>query len=689
MAVPNIDPAPPSCSEMPHSQPAAAFAEKVKAELKAAASAGLYGLGLATSVCLALYISFCLELESPYWAGQTALTVSQFELGGSLRKAGFRLAGTLLGASVAIALTICFPQSRAGILVGLAVWGASCGFVSPFFQNSVGYVATLAGYTAAIIVSGAIQDPGKILQVAVSRTTEIAVGITCVTLVASLTSVGHARRQVAGKLAGIATAILGHIMQSLNPDAHQGAASSDARTDLMRRTVALGKLWNPLIGENRDLARRQRALRAGFYGLFDALSEWRALAAHLSLLAPDQAREAALAAVPALPASLFGATLDESKETAATAPATLRDQCDAAARALASEQTGDPSFRLVLDRVAAILRGLTQTLNAVALLATPEAAHDVQSQGRRRVPDLLPSLVYAGRILLIYLVADLIWIQTAWSSGPLMIIIAFIVTIQVPPLSDQIETIAQGALAGLLVVAVLVGLLKFVVLPATSQDFLGYAAVLSLFLVPLAAVSQIPVLRKSGVALTLSIFFPLFETTNAANYDTSSYYNNVLGVVFGFVLAMVAIALVPPLASSMRTARLVALSRRDLGCMARRRLSSHTVDWPVRIYVRLGVLPTDVLAQQSDGLLTVLDIGNGVIELQDAAVRFGFEREWAPVAAAIGRDDVTGAVTALTRFDQALALAPAVPSDPGARIRARGCVLGLVETLRGSGDDAG
>ena len=77
MAAPNIDPAPPSCSEVPHSQPGTTFAEKVKAKLKAAVTAGLYGLRLATSVCLTLYISFCLELESPYWAGQTALPVSQ------------------------------------------------------------------------------------------------------------------------------------------------------------------------------------------------------------------------------------------------------------------------------------------------------------------------------------------------------------------------------------------------------------------------------------------------------------------------------------------------------------------------------------------------------------------------------------------------------------------------------------
>ncbi len=678
---------------MPKPPPPATFAEKAKAGLTAAVPLVLYGVRLATACCLALYVSFYLELESPYWAGQTALTVFQFELGSLLRKAGFRVLGTLLGATVAVALTACFPQSRVGVLVGLALWGGMCGFVNPFIQNTSGYAVTLAGYTAGIIVSGSIDNPGSVLTIAFSRTTEITIGITATTLVASLTSFGRTRRAVAGKLAEIATAILSQLTASLKPDTRPGAEAVDARADLLKRTVALGPMWNPVIGEGRDLNRRRRTLRAGFYGLLAALSEWRALAAHLSLLSPDQARGAALAAAPALPALLMRVTPDGAKQVAA-APAPLRDQCEEAARALAAEPTGDPAFRLVLDRAAASLRGLVQALNAVALLATPERAEDAPRQGRRAVPDLLPSLVYAGRILLVYLVADLIWIFTAWPSGPLMISIAFIVTIHVPSLSDKIQTLATGAFIGLLGIAVIVAGLKFAVLPAIRQDYLGFATALSLFLVPLAAISQIPVLRKSGVALTLAVFFPLFQATNEANYDTSSYYNSTLAVVFGFVLAMVAMALLPPLSSSARAVRLVALSRRDLGSLARRPRS--LMDWPLRIYGRLAVLPADIPARQGDRLLAALDAGNAVIELHEAAIQFGMQREWAPVAAAIGGDDIDGATAALTRFDQALA-SPADPADPaaipawdrGARMKARGSVLWLLETLRGSDDREG
>jgi uncharacterized membrane protein YccC len=36
---------------------------------------------------------------------------------------GFRLIGTIVGAIASVVLSACFPQSRFGFLIGLAVWG--------------------------------------------------------------------------------------------------------------------------------------------------------------------------------------------------------------------------------------------------------------------------------------------------------------------------------------------------------------------------------------------------------------------------------------------------------------------------------------------------------------------------------------------------------------------------------------
>ncbi|MDT5346086.1 MAG: hypothetical protein QOE52_5270, partial [Mycobacterium sp.] len=76
--------------------------------VRSAAPALLFGLRLWAAVCLALYIAFWLELESPSWAGTTAAIVCQPSLGASLRKGWFRMVGTPTGGVAIVVLTACF-----------------------------------------------------------------------------------------------------------------------------------------------------------------------------------------------------------------------------------------------------------------------------------------------------------------------------------------------------------------------------------------------------------------------------------------------------------------------------------------------------------------------------------------------------------------------------------------------------
>jgi hypothetical protein len=118
--------------------PAQAY-RAVAGALCSAGPALLFGLRLGTAVCVALYIAFWLELDNAYWAGTSAAIVCQPRLGASLRKGSFRRIGTVLGAVVIVVLTACFPQSRIGFLIGLAVWGAICGFIATLLRNFASY----------------------------------------------------------------------------------------------------------------------------------------------------------------------------------------------------------------------------------------------------------------------------------------------------------------------------------------------------------------------------------------------------------------------------------------------------------------------------------------------------------------------------------------------------------------------
>jgi hypothetical protein len=82
---------------------------------EALATAGpplLFALRLWASVCLALFFAFWLQLDNPYWAGGSAAIVCQPQLGASLRKGWFRMIGTVLGAAMAVVLTMLSTGSR-------------------------------------------------------------------------------------------------------------------------------------------------------------------------------------------------------------------------------------------------------------------------------------------------------------------------------------------------------------------------------------------------------------------------------------------------------------------------------------------------------------------------------------------------------------------------------------------------
>src|SRR3984893_18452765 len=180
-------------------------AARLSAALRAVTPGLLFGLRLWAAVCLALYIAFWLELDNAYWAGTTAAVVCQPNLGASLRKGWFRAIGTIVGAVAIVVLTAFLLQNRFGFLLGLSLWCAACCFVASVLRNFAAYGAALAGFTAAIIASdelGAVGGAsGDVFILAVTRATEICIGIVCAGVVLAGTDFGGTRRRLAVQLA--------------------------------------------------------------------------------------------------------------------------------------------------------------------------------------------------------------------------------------------------------------------------------------------------------------------------------------------------------------------------------------------------------------------------------------------------------------------------------------------------------
>src|SRR6202140_4240668 len=179
----------------------------LEAVLRRAGPPLLCGLRLWASVTIALYVAFWLELDNPFWAGTSAAIVCLPQLGASLRKGWFRMIGTAIGATAIVVLTACFPQDRVPFLMGLALWGAGCALVATLLRNFAAYAAALAGYTAAIIASDQLGAAGGVngdaSMLAVTRASEICIGIVCAGIVLAGTDLGGAPRRLAGLFAAI------------------------------------------------------------------------------------------------------------------------------------------------------------------------------------------------------------------------------------------------------------------------------------------------------------------------------------------------------------------------------------------------------------------------------------------------------------------------------------------------------
>ena len=236
--------------------------------LRSVTPALLFGLRLWAAVCLAMYVAFWLELDNAYWAGTSAAIVSLPSLGASLRKAWFRMIGTVVGAVAIVALTACFPQQRMGFLLGLALWGAASAFVATMLRNFAAYPRRSPAYTAAIIASdelGAVGGAnGQAFMLAVTRASEICIGILSAAVVLIGTDLGGARRRLAQKFAGISEEIARGFADSLLSTGPRNPEMLAVRRELVRRVIALDPAIDEALGEGSDLRIRLPTLQAGW-----------------------------------------------------------------------------------------------------------------------------------------------------------------------------------------------------------------------------------------------------------------------------------------------------------------------------------------------------------------------------------------------------------------------------------------
>ncbi len=657
----------------------AIFAARLRDAARVTGPPLLFGVRLWASVCLALYVAFWLELDNAYWAGTSAAIVCQPHLGASLRKGWFRMIGTVVGAVAIVVLTACFPQDRAPFLVALALWGAGCALVATLLRNFAAYAAALAGYTAAIIASdqlGATGGPnGQAFMLAVFRASEICIGIVCAGVVLAGTDLGGARRRVATLFAAISAEITGRFTGTLARAGPDLPDTQPVRRELVRRVTALDPVIDEALGESSQLRYHSPVLQRAVDGLLAALAGWRTVAVHLVRVSHDQAQQEADAVLRAVPQELRSAPVQGEPARWIDDPVGLRRICEAAVRRLIALPAATPSLRLLADQTAEVLAGISHALNGLALLLADPARPVPRRRGvRLRVPDLLPSLVNAGRAFVTIGAVELFWIITEWPSGASAITFAAIGVILLAPRADQAYATAMSFMVGTGLSATFAAIIAFAVLP-NLETYAAFSLALGLVLVPAGAGMAQPWRTMVFIPMTAN-FVPLLAPANQMSYDTVQFYNAALAIVAGVGAAALSFRLLPPLSPAFRTRRLLALTLRDLRRLATGPIPRAPDDWEGRMYGRFSALPDEAQPLQRSQLLAALSVGSEIIQLRRIARRLdlGLEIDTALVAVASGDSGL--ATARLARLDEALA------SRPGAAaLRARGSILAMSEAL--------
>jgi uncharacterized membrane protein YccC len=582
-----------------------------------------------------------------------------------------------------VVLTAWFPQNRIGFLVGLAVWGGVCAFAATLFRNFASYAAALAGYTAAIIGADTLGATGgassEVFMLAVTRASEIWIGILCAGAILALTDFGGAAERLAGKFAAVSTEIAARFGATLRlAGSDSGDAQQPARRELIRQVTALDSMIDEAIGESSTIRYYSPVLQGAIDGLFASLAAWRSIAARLIKIPPEVADEEANAVLGSIPEEIRSARPAGQATLWIADPIDLRRRCEAAVRALITMPASTVSLRLLADQTANVLMGFAAVLEATALLVADPA----RPRSRRRgfkiyVPDWLPSLVSAGRAFVAIGAAELFWVLTAWPDGGSAIVFVAFAVLLLSPRAELAYADAIAFMLGTTAVIPIAAATKFALLPGL-ESFPAFCIALAAFLIPVGTAMAATGQHPSLVICTL-IFLPVLQPTNEMSYDTAQFYNSALGIFVGIAAAPLSFLLVPPLSPSFRTKRLLNSTLRDLRRLAMNHLSASAGDWQSHTFSRLAALPEQAEPLERTQLLAAQLVGTEIIHLGHDMADLDLPLQFDAALQTFAEGNSAAAIAQLTRLDHRLASTEQVDAQLAARTRGR--ILAICDAL--------
>ena len=590
--------------------------------------AWIYTLRAACASCLALYISFSLNLDGSHWAFTTCYIVGVERRSGQiLAKSIARIVGTLVGATASFVLVNAFAQER--LFIGFFVaWLAVCAFFSHYQRGHWAYAWVLSGYTAAIAGIPAALTPDLAFDVILSRVENVIIGIFCMGTVSMIFFPESVRQRLVKLVQATDQELFRVLSTSLDLKSHS-SRMREMLSKLVANAVWIEDLRHGFAFEETDTGFSRANLGRFHLESLEVAILSSNLKKQLFSIWPSLENGALPCLTRALDSS-YRAILTSIYPLEDTKTRDIYKRLD---RELKQLQTSgfisavenrqdlpiDAEVAVILQvrRLMACLLNYLETRSALFT----EAPRRPGLAAKITTPvDTYVAAMAALRVLVSVGGAALFWIGTAWPSGDTFVIWAGIASCRQIIASNPARA-TEAMFRGMLIAAAPTYLITFYLLPQMD----GFAMfVLALFPFVFLGVGIGISLRRPGeVGAAMLLLAGGLDPANEMQYDVVAFFNGVSATILGVGVVCLTHRLVfPSQADQRKVATFKRLARRTVRSIGQGNMTGIAYLGSVVIMLNDLLLlvdrPEESERNRADWALDLCGLGYEIINLQQA-----------------------------------------------------------------------
>ena len=499
-----------------------------------------YSLRTGCAACLALYISFSLNLDGCHWAFTTCYIVGAQRLQGKiLAKSLARVVGTFVGAIASFVLVNAFAQHGVLFIICFAAWLSLCAICSHTRRDDWAYAWVLSGYTTAIVGIPAALAPESAFDIISSRAEDILIGILCVAGVGMIAS-----RELVGPR-------VKKLIASMDKDLSDLLSICLALRATPRELArAVKKLTSnaALIEDHRfslELEETGTGLRQANLGRFQLaclelatcafnLEAYLASTRHLPERPQPPCLIRALNLCRHTVTELFQATRNSSdKDRYDRLDQQLTDLDTVCSLLEEQHRLGSPAALELagLLKIRCLLAASQRYLEGRAALFSQNPPIHVPSQARMQAAfDSQAAALAAVRVFVAVGLAAAFWMATAWPAGDNCLVWAGLASCRYTITPNPARS-TQATFRGMIIAVVPTYLFTFYLLPQIDGFAMLVLALLPLIVIGVGIGTSLG--RAGEVGAAMLLLGSGMDPANIMQYDVVAFFNGSLATIMG------------------------------------------------------------------------------------------------------------------------------------------------------------